>query len=155
MKVGRQAKIIELIGRYNIETQEELAEKLLGEGYEVTQATISRDIRALKLTKVAGPGGRQIYKLLPRNTDLERKYLNIFRDGFMSMDTAQNLLVIKTAVGMAMALAAVLDDLELPEVVGAIAGDDVIMVATRSSDDCIELMKKIRKIIDSDERQEK
>lgn len=148
MKVGRQAKIIELIGKYDIETQEKLCEKLIEEGYDVTQATVSRDIRALKLTKVLEPNGKSVYKTVSGNIDFSQKYLNILRDGFISMDVAQNLLVIKTASGMAMAVAAALDSMNFNEIVGSIAGDDTIMVAARTADSCIELMKKIRTIVD-------
>ena len=147
MKVGRQAKIIELIGRYDVETQEELCDLLNREGYEVTQATVSRDIRELKLTKVAH-GGKQCYRVLPGHIDFTQKYLNILRDGFISMDMAQNILVIKTVAGMAMAVAAAIDAFHFKEVVGCIAGDDTIMMAIRSVDDCLEVMKRLRDIIE-------
>ena len=148
MKVGRQAKIIELVGRYDIETQEELCDKLNAEGYDVTQATVSRDIRALKLTKVAGNDGRAVYKTVPGNTDFSQKYLNILKNGFISMDMAQNILVIKTVTGMAMAVATTIDAMAFDGVLGCIAGDDTIMVAVRTVDDCLEVMKKIRNIVD-------
>ena len=147
MKVGRQAKIIELIGKYDIETQEELCEKLIEEGYEVTQATVSRDIRALKLTKVADADGKSVYRAVSGNTDFSQKYLNILRDGYVSMDMAQNILVIKTAAGMAMAVAAAIDSLNFREVVGCIAGDDTRMVAVRTVDGCLEVMQKLKAII--------
>ncbi len=148
MKVGRQAKIIELVGRYDIETQEELCAKLNAEGYDVTQATVSRDIRALKLTKVAGNDGRAVYKTVPGNTDFSQKYLNILKNGFISMDMAQNILVIKTVTGMAMAVATTIDAMSFKGVLGCIAGDDTIMVAVRTVDDCLEVMKKLRDIVD-------
>ncbi len=149
MKVGRQAKIIELVGRYDIETQEELCAKLNAEGYDVTQATVSRDIRALKLTKVTGNDGRAVYKTVPGNTDFSQKYLNILKNGFISMDMAQNILVIKTVTGMAMAVATTIDAMAFDGVLGCIAGDDTIMVAVRTVDDCLEVMKKIRNIVDN------
>ena len=97
MKTKRQAKILELIKKNNIETQEELSDYLEREGYQVTQATVSRDIRELKLTKVAVNGGRQKYvALMEASEDLSEKYTRVFRDGFVSMDMAQNILVIKT-----------------------------------------------------------
>ena len=102
MKTKRQAKILELIKKNNIETQEELSDYLEREGYQVTQATVSRDIRELKLTKVAVNGGRQKYvALMEASEDLSEKYTRVFRDGFVSMDMAQNILVIKTVSGMA------------------------------------------------------
>lgn len=148
MKVGRQAKIIELIGKYDIETQEELCAKLIEEGYEVTQATVSRDIRALKLTKVADGDGRSVYRAMAGNTDFSQKYLNILKNGYVSMDMAQNILVIKTVAGMAMAVAAAIDSLNYREVVGCIAGDDTIMVAVRTVDGCLDVMQKLRDIVD-------
>ena len=95
MKIERHSKIVELIGRYDIETQEELAEKLKEAGFHVTQATVSRDIRELKLTKVAVEGGRQKYVVLHKaESGLSDKYIRILRDGFVSMDMAQNILVV-------------------------------------------------------------
>lgn len=149
MKTKRQTKILELIKKYEIETQEDLSAYLEQEGYQVTQATVSRDIRELKLTKVSLTNGRQKYvALLETNEDLTQKYERIFRDGFISMDIAQNILVIKTVSGMAMAVAAALDALQLHEVVGTIAGDDTIMCAVRSTEDAIAVIEKLRKFID-------
>ena len=100
MKLERHSKIVELIGKYNIETQEELAEYLNKEGYNVTQATVSRDIRELKLSKIQGEHGRQKYAVFhPQQTAFNDKYIRILRDGFLSMDMAQNILVIKTVAG--------------------------------------------------------
>ena len=147
MKVGRQAKIVELIGKYDIETQEELCAKLNAEGYDVTQATVSRDIRALKLTKVTESNGKSIYRTVAGNTDFSQKYLNILKNGYVSMDMAQNILVVKTVSGMAMAVAAAIDAMNFREVVGCIAGDDTIMIAIRTVDGCLEVMKKIRAIV--------
>ena len=129
MKVERHSKIVELIGKYEIETQEELAERLNEAGFNVTQATVSRDIRELKLTKMQSESGRQRYMVLesPRGTSAI-KYIRILKDGYMSMDMAQNILVIKTVSGMAMAVAAALDAIQFHEIVGCIAGDDTIIV---------------------------
>ncbi|MDO5415959.1 MAG: arginine repressor [Lachnospiraceae bacterium] len=147
MKVERHSKIVELIGKYEIETQEELAEYLNQAGFNVTQATVSRDIRELKLTKVASGGGRQRYMVLQNQGTFSDKYIRILQDGFMSMDMAQNILVIKTVSGMAMAVAAALDAIHFGEIVGCIAGDDTIMCAVRSVDDTILVMDKIRKLL--------
>ena len=149
MKTKRQTKILELIKKYEIETQEDLSAYLEQEGYQVTQATVSRDIRELKLTKVSLTNGRQKYiALLETNEDLSQKYERIFRDGFISMDIAQNLLVIKTVSGMAMAVAAALDALQLHEIVGTIAGDDTVMCAARSTEDAIRVIDKLRKFVE-------
>ena len=149
MKVSRHAKIIELISQYDIETQEELAEYLNNAGFKVTQATVSRDIRDLKLTKVSLNGGKQKYVIHRQDEDgMSEKYIRVLRDGYMSMDMAQNILVIKTVSGMAMAVAAALDALKFSEVVGCIAGDDTIMVAVRTVEDTQILMDKIHLMIE-------
>ena len=149
MKTKRQTKMLELIKKHNIETQEELSDYLQKEGYQVTQATVSRDIRELKLTKVAMSNGRQKYAALTEaNEDLSEKYTRVFRDAFVSMDMAQNILVIKTVSGMAMAVAAAIDAMHLHEIVGCIACDDTIMCAVRSVDDTIAVMSRLRKLVE-------
>ena len=149
MKTKRQTKMLELIKKHDIETQEELSDFLQKEGYQVTQATVSRDIRELKLTKVAMSNGRQKYAALTEaNEDLSEKYTRVFRDAFVSMDMAQNILVIKTVSGMAMAVATAIDAMHLHEIVGCIAGDDTIMCAVRSVDDTIAVMGRLRKLVE-------
>ncbi|MCQ2539623.1 MAG: arginine repressor [Acetatifactor sp.] len=144
MKKSRQNKIIEIIQKVDIDTQEELANRLKNAGFDVTQATVSRDIRELKLTKVSVGGGRQKYVVLQQEEGhLGDKYIRVLRDGFSSMEMAQNILVIKTVSGMAMAVAAALDALKLPEIVGCIAGDDTIFVAVRTVEETHLLMDKI------------
>ena len=147
MKLERHSKIVELIGKYDIETQEELADRLQESGFRVTQATVSRDIRELKLTKMQGENGRQRYVVMQNQGSFSDKYIRILRDGYLSMDMAQNILVIKTVSGMAMAVAAALDAIHFYEIVGCIAGDDTIMCAVRSVDDTIVVMDKIRKMV--------
>lgn len=148
MKINRHAKIVEIVNKQHIETQEELAEILNQEGYKVTQATVSRDIRDLKLTKVPTEDGRQKYAALKTSqTELAEKYVRILKDGFVSMDMAQNILVIKTVSGMAMAVGAAIDDMNWHEVVGCIAGDDTIMCAIRTVEETEKVMEKIRRIV--------
>lgn len=147
MKVERHSKIVELIGKYEIETQEELAEYLNEAGFQVTQATVSRDIRELKLTKVPSESGKQRYMVMQSQGNFSDKYIRILQDGYLSMDMAQNILVIRTVSGMAMAVAAALDAMRFHEIVGCIAGDDTIMCAVRSVDDTILVMDKIRKLL--------
>lgn len=154
MKKSRQEKIVELISRYEIETQEELVDRLKAEGYQVTQATVSRDIRALKLSKVPSLDGRQKYVLYERKDErLEDKYIRVLKDGYVSMDMAQNVLVMKTAAGMAMAVAAAVDAMKMQEIVGCIAGDDTIMIAIRTMEDTTLVMDKVKKMIGSVENQ--
>ena len=150
MKVGRQSKIVELITRYDVETQEELAELLTKAGYHVTQATVSRDIRELKLTKVAADTGKQKYIILKsQESEITGKYVRVLRDGFLSADMAQNIIVIKTVPGMAMAVAAALDAMNIEGVVGSIAGDDTIMCAIRTLEDTPKILEKIIKLANS------
>ena len=120
MKRQRHEVVVDLINKYDIETQEELAAYLKEEGFEVTQATVSRDIRELKLSKIATGNGKQKYIIL-KNDDshLGDKYIRVLRDGFVSMNMAQNILVIKTVSGMAMAVAAALDALKWKEILGS------------------------------------
>lgn len=148
MKGNRHQKIIELVDNYNIETQEELAERLKEEGFQVTQATVSRDIRALKLSKVSCGNGKQKYIALKQeDSQLGGKYTRVLKDGLVSMDKAQNILVIKTVSGMAMAVAAAVDALEMEEIVGSIAGDDTIMAAVRTVEDTQVVMDKISQML--------
>ena len=149
MKTKRQLKMLELIKKNDIETQEELSDYLLREGFQVTQATVSRDIRELKLTKVSMSNGRQKYVALRDDKeDLSEKYTRVFRDAYISMDMAQNILVIKTVSGMAMAVAAAIDSMHMHEIVGCIAGDDTIMCAVRSVEDTISVMERLRKLVE-------
>ena len=146
MKLERHSKIVELIGKYDIETQEDLAAYLNREGFKVTQATVSRDIRELRLTKMQTGKGKQKYALIHQQSPSDDKYIRILRDSFISMDMAQSILVIRTVAGMAMAVGAAIDSLHFPEVVGCIAGDDTVMCAIRTLDDTIVLMDKLRKL---------
>ena len=150
MKRVRQRKIIELVENHEIETQEELADRLQSEGVIATQATISRDIRELKLSKVTNKDGKQRYVVLRQEENyLIDKYNRVLKEGFVSMDQAQNILVIKTVSGMAMAVAAAIDGLKYPEIVGSIAGDDTIMVAVRSTDETTTLIGKIKELLEN------
>ena len=149
MKNKRQTKIIELVTSFDIGTQEELAKRLVDAGFNVTQATVSRDIRELKLSKVNLGDGRQRYVPgVNETSDLNDKYERALRDGFVSADRAVNMLVIKTFPGMAMASAAALDAIGISEIMGSIAGDDTIMCATAGEDAAEAALKKIRKIVE-------
>jgi transcriptional regulator of arginine metabolism len=149
MKKSRHEKIVEIIESKDVETQEELANCLKEAGFNVTQATVSRDIRELKLSKVSDGKGRQKYAVLGREeSQLDDRYIRVLREGFASMDMAQNLVVIKTVSGMAMAVAAALDAMKFPEVLGCIAGDDTIMVASRTVEEAGELIHKIQGMLE-------
>lgn len=148
MKKKRHEKIIELIEKYHIGTQEELANMLVEEGFLVTQTTVSRDIRELHLSKVPAGNGQQKYAVI-KHTDahLGDKYIRVLKDGFVSIDMAGNILVVKTISGMAMAVAAAIDAMKFKEIVGTIAGDDTIMMAVRTVEDNKILMEKLKKLI--------
>ncbi len=148
IKKRRHEKIVELINRHEVETQEELADRLCEAGYQVTQATVSRDIRELKLSKIPVGKGRQKYVAFTQEeTHLGDKYIRVLKEGYISMDLAQNLLVMKTVPGMAMAVAAAVDALKMDEIVGCIAGDNTIMMAMRSEEAAHAVMDKIGRML--------
>ncbi len=146
MKIARHRKILELINKYEISTQEELAEKLIDSGFLVTQATVSRDIRELSLTKVNSAGGQRYAAVKTVERELNIKLLKILKEGYLSSDLAGNIVVIKTESGMAMAVAAALDAILWKEVVGTIAGDDTIFCAVRSNEEGLSLITKLSKL---------
>ncbi len=135
MKIARHAQIIKLINQYDIETQEELAKKLEESGFAVTQATISRDIRQLKLTKVPKENGGS-------------RYARVLKDAYISVDLAKNILVIKTVSGMAMAAAAAFDEMNWNEIVGCIGGDDTILCVARDDDAALVAAERLKKMVD-------
>ena len=148
MKRNRHDKIIEIIASNVVETQEQLAALLKEAGYDVTQATVSRDIRQMKLAKQATEDGKYKYVYTTADSDvMQDKYVSVLRAGYLSMDVAQNLLVIKTVSGMAMALAAAIDALDFPQIVGCIAGDDTIMIAIKTSEEAVEVMEELRTLM--------
>lgn len=146
MKSKRQLKILELISEYQIDTQKALTAYLKDAGYEVTQATVSRDIAELGLEKVTERGIVHYVYHDGRPKEKE-KYIRVLKDGYVSCARAATLVVIKTVSGMAMAVAAALDEMDLSENIGTIAGDDTIMCATASEKDALSLLNKIRKIL--------
>ena len=148
MKTNRQKRILELIAATPVETQEELTALLISEGFRVTQATVSRDIRALKLTKVAGKDGKSRYAIINNESgSLGEKYTRVLEDTLLSIDVGQNIIVIKTVSGMAMGVAAALDALKWPEILGCIAGDDTIMCAAKTADMALGAAEKLRSFV--------
>lgn len=144
---NRRDRIIELINEYDIDTQLELTQRLIDEGYETTQSTISRDIRKLQLTKTIDNNGNSKYVLskniIESNNDerMREKYITVLKNGILEMVKASNLLVINTHIGMAMAVATAIDALKIDEIIGCIAGDDTIFCA-------IEDGVQVNKVID-------
>ena len=150
MKNYRHQKIMDIIRSSEVETQEELARLLREAGFTVTQATVSRDIKQLNLKKVPSSSGRQCYAASGTKETVDGdRLVGILKAGFVSMEAASNILVIKTVSGMAMAVAAAIDALSIPKMVGCIAGDDTIMCAIRSCDDIGTVTEAIEKLIGS------
>ncbi len=147
MKHKRQMKILEIIRNHNIETQDELLEMLADYGFVATQATISRDIRELKLRKEVYKGTRQRYTegdvIASGTTDSYRKVLSA---GIISIESSENLIVIKTVSGVAMAVGAALDNMEIRGLMGCIAGDDTIFLAVQSKKLVENVVAEIKKV---------
>lgn len=150
MKSARHNQILNLVSNYEIETQEELCDRLKKSGFNVTQATVSRDIRELKLTKMIGPGGRQIYTRYRhdvKSEDESRRHIRILRDAVKVVDTAENILVIRTNIGMGSAVGAAIDSMLLDGMVGCIAGDDTIMCVMKSGEKANAAMVLINRLL--------
>ncbi len=145
-KKERQKIILEIIDKGEVATQEDIVKLLLEKGVSATQTTVSRDLHELGFEKLSPGAGKKGYIRRTENSDspiLGEKYLRVLREGLLRMDGAQNILVVKTVSGMAMAVAAAIDAMHFNEIVGSIAGDDTIMVVVREKEDTDSLMKKI------------
>ena len=148
MKVARHEKIKELIQQYDIDTQEELASRLNEAGFKVTQATVSRDIRALKMMKVTGKDGKSRYVILQElPTEMGEKYTRVLHDALLTIDQGQNILVIRTVPGMAMGVAAAMDALNWEEILGSIAGDDTVMCVARTLEEASSVAERLKSIL--------
>ena len=148
MKQARHQRILELIEERPVETQEELAALLRESGYHVTQATISRDIRELKLRKIAYEGGRQKYAALTAgDAELSERIIRVFRDAVIKLDYSQNIVVIRTLNGMGMAVGFAIDSMESSDILGSIAGDDTVFCVARTHSQAAEFMQKLSRII--------
>lgn len=148
MKSGRQEKIVALVSKYEIETQESLICMLRKEGYDVTQATVSRDIRELKLAKVLTSRGSYRYVLPSKNEQQDSfKFNTALVESIRNVDFACNIVVLKTYPGMANAVATGLDSIESPDILGCVAGDDTIIVIAQSNDKAKEISEKIRTML--------
>ena len=145
MKSGRHAKILEIISEYPVETQDEIITRLKEAGYKATQATISRDIKDLRLVKTLGGDGKYRYtSAANRNADLRSSFVQLFSGSVISIDCAQNIVVIKTLSGMANAVCAAMDSTDNAAIVGTIAGDDTIFVACRNTGSADELTRSLK-----------
>ena len=148
MKKGRQEKILELINNYEIDTQDALMERLCAEGYPVTQATVSRDIRDLDLVKVATQSGSYKYVVsdISKRNSKSRSHLSVVTDTVIGVKCAQNIIVLKTAPGMAQAVAIAIDRMPDDEIYGTVAGDDTIIAVSPDSETAEAVAQKMRKL---------
>lgn len=148
MKKNRQEKLLELISRYEIDTQDELIERLREYGFDVTQATVSRDIRELKIVKMATGRGTYRYAIpnrMPASSSI--RFSSALVESVLSVDHAGNLLVMKTLPGLANAVAAGIDGLNLSQILGCVAGDDTILVVIRDADDATDLAMRVHDLM--------
>jgi len=148
MKISRHAKILEIIEDNVIETQEELAEMLKKSGINVTQATVSRDIKELRLIKVLTEDGRYKYAAMKeQDSTLNERLYKVFAETVLSIDYTGNIIVIKTFPGAANAAAEALDAFDLKEVVGTVAGDNTIFVLIRNEENVIPVIERFKKLM--------
>ena len=149
MKKNRQEKLLELISRYEIDTQDELIERLRDHGYEVTQATVSRDIRELKIAKMMSGKGTYRYVLPKQVTDSgsNMKFSNVLIESIVSVDHACNIVVLKTYAGLAQAVAVGIDGMNMHQVLGCVAGDDTIMIVSRDEECATVIADRIRMLM--------
>lgn len=149
MKLSRHTKILDLIAKYSIDTQEELARRLADSGYNVTQATVSRDIKNLKLVKVLDNNG--IYKYVQsggrENNSADKKLNSILINSVITVEFAMNIVVIKTHSGMAQAVGFVVDSVGFDEVIGCVAGDDTLLCVTKNEKNAAFLTDRIKLMI--------
>jgi len=146
LKRKRQEAIVNLINNNSIETQEELLSLLEEQGFNTTQATVSRDIRELNVTKITYDGNKHKYVIGKISDNAGAKsYKHLLGNCILSMDYAENIVVVKTVAGMAMAVAAAIDGLSIDDLVGSIAGDDTIFLAIRHSNLAEKVIGDIKK----------
>ena len=147
MKKNRQEKMLELISRYEIETQDELIEKLRESGIEVTQATVSRDINELDLIKVNGAVKKSVYRKADNfNTEIPQKIKDLFKQITVSIVSANNLIVVKTLNGNGSSAGMTIDRMHIPQILGTIAGDDTLLIVAKSNADAEIVVKILRSI---------
>lgn len=145
MKGTRQSKILDIIGKQQIETQEDLILKLREEGYDVTQATVSRDIRELKLIKTMTENGSYRYSVPASDIhESQHIYSTALANSLKSVEYAQNIIVVKTYPGIGQAVGAAIDSLQEPNLLGSVAGDDTVIIIARSTDFAVDFATRIR-----------
>lgn len=150
-KTQRQSRIIRLIKEHDVETQDELVVLLIKSGMDVTQATVSRDIKELGIIKVMTGEGQKKYVMMDRSGEgTSGRQLNVFREAVLSIDVAQNFVIIKTLPGLANGAAATLDSMHLPDFMGSVAGDDTIFIATHTFEHADQMRNRLIEISNAD-----
>ncbi len=150
MKSERQNRILELVSKYEIETQEDMIERLRAEGYMVTQATVSRDLKELKLTKALTARGTYRYCVSQsRNHTGNMRINNAMADSILHVDYSLNNVVIKTYPGLAQAVASSIDAMNMHSILGCVAGDDTIIIVSRDVESSAQISEKIRELMKS------
>lgn len=150
MKVNRHSKILEILDKYEVETQEDLTRYLKAEGINVTQATVSRDIRQMKLVKVMTKSGKYKYAAITdHSSNIDDRIVNVFKEAVLTSDYAQNFVCLHTISGMAQAAAVAIDALKLNEIIGTVAGDDTLFIMCRTENQARDLVKKCDSILKS------
>lgn len=148
MKIQRHARILEIINTKDIETQEELAEQLKKSGMDVTQATVSRDIKELKLIKVLSNSGKYKYATISQSDGfLSDKLVNVFANTVVNVENVQNFVVVKTLSGSGSAAAEAIDSMNFEGIAGTIAGDNTIFILTINNDKAQDIVKKLKKML--------
>ena len=148
MKNSRHSKILDIINNNAVDTQEELLNLLKSEGFSVTQATVSRDIKELRLLKTLSTDGKYRYTSATKNAfDIKSNFQSMFKSSVTSVDFAENLIVVKTLSGMAQAICTSLDNMEFDNVLGTIAGDDTIFLACKNVTSASSLVSELKKIL--------
>ena len=147
-KIKRQQKLLDIIKQYEVETQEELIVILNNSGYNVTQATVSRDINELKLIKVTGQNKKYKYSQVTQSKQIDNsKFLNLFKAAVVSIDVAQNLIVVKTLISNGAPVGATVDSLNYKEVVGCVAGDDTLLIVTHTMQEATVVAARLRELL--------
>ena len=148
MRYSRQNKILELIEKYEVETQDKLATLLKEYGYDVTQATISRDIKELHLIKTLSSTGKYKYAAaMNMEGPISDRFVNIFRETIKSVDSSGNIVIVKTLSGCANAAGEAIDTLNFPHVIGSVAGDNTLMIVIDDAANTEKFMSKFNEIL--------
>lgn len=147
MRYSRQNKVLELIDKYEIETQEKLCQLLKDAGYDVTQATVSRDIKELQLVKTLSPTGKYKYTQSKGEGPISDRFVKIFKETIRSVVPAENIIVVKTLSGCAAAAGEAVDSLDLPHIAGSVAGDNTLLIVAEKTKYVSEIVDRFNSIL--------